>query len=257
MARSEDERGRLTEARAVELRFKIDAYSAATMPMARLARYLDNLATVLGETNSVHLVSVEAESTVPVLTVEREAYAKVRQRATEVRNQDGPAHVQKARRAIEDDLAADNAAQAELVDEDGTRILRFAGATRSDEPEYGPFSQPGTLDGVPIVVGGENDPVPVHLESPDRVHNCLATRELAKGIGRHLFTTTLRVSGIGRWFRDREGAWTMKSFRIHDYAELPSESLADATARLRSIDAGWKRRPDPLGDLVALRRLEG
>lgn len=254
MARSEDERRRGRGARAVRLRFEIGAYSPTSMPMARLARYLEHLATVLGEASSVHLVSVEEGSTVPILAVEWEAYPKLRQRANEVRNREGAAHVLKARRAIEDDLAADNADYADLVDEHGARMLRFAGAARADEPEYGPFSQPGTLDGIPILVGGQNDPVPVHLQNADRLHNCLATRDLAKGIGTHLFTTPLRVSGIGRWFRDREGAWTMRSFRIQEYEVLKSESLADATGRLRSIDAGWKERRNPLGDLVALRK---
>ena len=256
MARSEDE-ARPRDARAVQLRFEIGAYSPTTMPMVRLARYLDHLATVLGETRSVHLVSVDEGSTVPVLAVDPEAYGKVRQRAAEVRNKEASPAVLKASRAIETDLATDNARYADVVDDHGTRILRFAGAPRCDDPEYGPFSQPGTLDGIPIVVGGENDPVPVHLESLDRVHNCLAARALAKQIGIHLFTTPLRVSGLGRWFRDRDGAWTMKSFRIQDFEELPTDSLADATRRLRSIDAGWKQRPDPLGDLVALRKLEG
>ena len=257
MARSEDERRRLEGIRAVKLRFRISAYSPATMPMARLARYLDNLATVLGETKSVHLVGVEDGSTIPVLTVEHEAYPKLRQRVNEVRNCEGSEYVLKARRAIEDDLAADDAEFAELVDEEGARILLFAGATGTDEPEYGPFSQPGTLDGVPIVIGGKDDPVPVHLQSHDRVHNCRASRELAKSIGAHLFTTPLRVSGVGRWLRDQDGAWTMLSFRIHEYAELRSESPADATRRLQSIDAAWKQRADPLGDLSALRRFGG
>ena len=257
MARSEDEHRRLEGVRAVKLRFKISAYSPATMPMARLARYLDNLATVLGETKSVHLVGVEDGSTIPVLAVEYEAYRKVRQRASEVRNCEGSEHVLKARRAIEDDLAADDAEYAELVDEEGARILLFAGATGTYQPDYGPFSQPGTLDGVPIVIGGKDDPVPVHLQSHDRVHNCRASRELAKSIGVHLFTTPLRVSGVGRWLRDQDGAWTMLSFRIHEYAELRSESPADATRRLQSIDAAWKQRADPLGDLAALREFGG
>ena len=74
----------------MQLRFEIGAYSPTTMPMARLARYLDNLATVLGETRSVHLVSVDEGSTVPVLAVDPEAYSKVRQRTDEVRNQEAP-----------------------------------------------------------------------------------------------------------------------------------------------------------------------
>ena len=257
MARSDQERSHPAEPRPVELRFTIGAYSPATMPMARLARYLDNLATVLGETNSVHLVSVQNGSTVPVVVVDSEAYPKVRKRTDALRNGEGPAQALEARKAIEEDLSADHVGYADLVDEDGARLLRFAGEVRTDEPRYGPFSEPGTLDGVPIVVGGRDEVVPVHLQSHDRVHNCLAKRDLAKEIGKHLFTTPLRVSGVGRWLRDREGTWKMRSFRIQDFEELPSESLADATERLRSIDAGWKQRPDPLGDLVALRKLEG
>ena len=80
----------------MQLRFEIGAYSPKTMPMARLARYLDNLATVLGETRSVHLVSVDEGSTVPVLAVDPEAYGKVRQRAAEVHNKEAPPGVLKA-----------------------------------------------------------------------------------------------------------------------------------------------------------------
>ena len=257
MARSDQERSGRAGARPVELRFTIGAYSPTTMPMARLARYLDNLAAVLGETDSVHVVSVEDGSTVPVVVVDPDAYPKVRKRAEALRNGDAPPRAIEARKAIEDDLSTDQVDHADLVDEHGARLLRFAREIRTDGTEYGPFSQPGTVDGVPIVVGGRDDVVPVHLQSRDRVHNCLAKRELAKEIGKHLFTTPLRVSGIGRWIRDREGAWDMRSFRIQGFEELRSESLADATERLRSIDAGWKRRPDPLGDLVTLRKLEG
>ena len=183
--------------------------------------------------------------------------SRTRRRASEVRNCEGSEYVLKARRAIEDDLAADDAEYAELVDEEGARILLFAGATGTDQPDYGLFSQPGTLNGVPIVIGGKDDPVPVHLQSHDRVHNCRASRELAKSIGVHLFTTPLCVSGAGRWLRDQDGAWTMLSFRIHEYAELRSESPADATRRLQSIDAAWNQRADPLGDLAALREFGG
>lgn len=119
MARSEDE-ARPRSAGAVQLRFEIGAYSPKTMPMARLARYLDNLATVLGEIRSVHLVSVDEGSTVPVLAVDPEAYGKVRQRAAEVHNKEAPPGVLKASRAIEADLAAENARHADVIDHQGT-----------------------------------------------------------------------------------------------------------------------------------------
>ena len=197
MARSRDERRHLNGARAVALRFKINAYSPTTMPMARLARYLDNLATVLGETNSVHLVSIEEGSTVPVLKIDWEAYPKLRHRANEVRNREGSAHVLKARRAIEDDLAADNAESAELVDEEGARILRFAGATRVEEPEYGPFSPTRNLGRRAHRRGRRKRSRPGSPGDP-RAHTQLSRATGSGEAHRHasLYDT---VAGHGRW----------------------------------------------------------
>ncbi len=224
--------------------------------MARLARYIDNLATLLGEKNSVHLMSIEEGSTIPVLAVQREAYPKVKKRIHDVQHGKGPEQSRKARRAIELDLIEDCAEHGDLIVGDD-KILTFPGTTQTGEPEYGPFSQVGTLDGVPIAVGGVNDPVPVHLQAPDAIHNCTASRELARNIGKHLFSTPLRVTGTGRWLRDRDGVWLMKAFRISNYVELRAESLSVTTERLRGIDAAWKLKADPLGELVDLRRSEG
>ena len=135
----------------VRIRFKIGAYTPATMPMARLAKYLDNLASFLGEPNSVHLMNIEASSTVPVVEIDREAYPKVKERTADTLNGQTPESVRRARRAIEQDLAEDNADYGDLVDEDGAVLVRFLGANETSEPAYGPFSQLGTLDGVPIV----------------------------------------------------------------------------------------------------------
>lgn len=241
----------------VEFKFEIKAYSPATMPMARLARYLDILAKILGETKSVHLIRVDQGSTAPVLTIDWEAVPKIKKRTSEVRNNEGPAEVQAARRDIEKCLAEDNAQYGDLVEmSSGARVVRFPGASRSPRLEYGPFSQQGTLDGIPIVVGGENDPVPVHLDGNGRVYNCIAIREIAKNIGAHLFTNPIRVTGDGRWFRDPDGDWMMKRFKIDSFIPLSVESFKKSTERLQSIDAKWKHEPDPIGDLIALREEE-
>ena len=252
MVRSNSEDGRPMVTR-VEFRFEIKAYTPGTMPMIRLARYLQNIATVIGEAQSVHLVRLEGGSTVPVVAVDWESVPKVKKRANDVRNNEGPKEARAAKLAIEKDLANDNAEYGDLLDPQGGRILRFFGAKRKAEPEYGPFSQPGTLDGVPIVIGGENDPVPVHLQDRGFIYNCLATRDVAKGIGLHIFTTPLRVFGVGRWFRASDGKWEMRRFTIQTFIELKHESLMDATLRLQSIEAAWKKKHDPLATLIALR----
>lgn len=226
------------------------------MPLERLARYLDHLATILGETKSVHLDRIEGGSTVPVLRVDWESVPKVKRRANDVRNNDGPAEALRAKRDLEKDLAEDNAEYGDLLDHHGGRVIRFPGRGRNEQPEYGPFAQHGTLDGVPIVVGGENDPVPVHLQDRGQIHNCLASRSIAKDIGRFLFTTPVRVSGIGKWVRSSDGIWTMKRFTIQTFQELKASSLHDATARVRAINAEWKRRPNAIAELVAIRASE-
>ena len=92
-----------------EFQFKIDAYSPETMPMARLAEYLAQLAIILGELNAVHLVRLEGGSTIVVHKIEREAVPKVVDRVTSVRVGNGPLDAVRANRRINQFLREDNA----------------------------------------------------------------------------------------------------------------------------------------------------
>src|SRR5438309_834296 len=98
-----------------EYRFEIDAYSPETMPLARLAEYLEDLATLFGENQSVHLIKIEKGSTVPVLRVEREAEQKVRERLRLVRINDAPAEAMRAAKQIDERLRRDDA-KAVIID---------------------------------------------------------------------------------------------------------------------------------------------
>lgn len=237
----------------VELEFKIGVHTPETMPMDRLVQYLGNLSRVLGHRRHVHFLAVRDGSTTPVLRVDRDVYPQVEERVQRAQKGRGPREAVAALDAIERDLEEDNATSSELSGERG-RLLHFPATAIGRE--YGPFSQAGTLDGVPVVVGGQNDPVPVHLEDEGRVHHCLARRDLAKRISDHLFETTVRVSGVGRWVRSRRGLWVMRSFRIEDYEELSHKTLGEVHQDLQAIDSSWKDRSDALGDLVKLREPE-
>ena len=58
-----------------EYRFKIDAaYTPETMPMARLAEYIRELSTLLGNQDKVHFDRLEEGSTVPIIRVDHEAF---------------------------------------------------------------------------------------------------------------------------------------------------------------------------------------
>jgi hypothetical protein len=237
---------------------KIDAYSPDTIPMVRLAEYMADLATLLGEHKSVHFVRLATGSTRLVHSVEYEAEPKVRERVHNARNHDGPIEAIRAARSIDRRLAQDNASGS-LVDPTAAKLIEFPGRKRFTQPEYGPFNQLGTLDGIPIRVGGETDPVPVHLEEPGakEPYICHASRTLAQEIAPYIFSTVIRAEGVARWHRDGDGQWMRDRFTIHSFKKLKEAPISEAISRMRAIPGMLHDAKDPLGELHKLRHGNG
>ena len=120
--------------------------------------------------------------------------------------------------------------------------------------EFGPVSQVGVFQGIPIKVGGENDPVPVHLEDGKDKHIVYARRSLAKDIAQHLFTSVVRVEGAGRWIRHTDGEWEMLSFQATSFRVIEDADIRANIGELRKIPAAWKKLDDPLEELERIRR---
>ena len=235
--------------RAREYKFEIGAYSPGTIPLATLSEYLKDLAALFGEDKFVHFDRLEEGSTTAIVAVEVEAEPKVRKRLRAVKRKDGPPEAMRAAKNIDDRLRMDNTDGA-VIDPVESNLLYFPGVERKVETEYGPLKQAGTIDGVPIVVGGEDEIVSVHLEDQQgHRYICRADRGIAADIGKYLFTHTIRVEGVGRWVRRADGQWYMVGFRIRSFRELPSMSVRDAVQRFRDIPADWKKLADPLGEL--------
>ena len=237
-----------------DYRFEIDAYSPETMPLSRLAEYLTDLSVLFGETQSVHLIKIEKGSTVPVLRVEREAEMKVRERLRLVGANDGPAEAMRAAKQIDEKLRRDNA-KAVVVDPVDSKILEFRGRDLNRLVEYGPFSQHGRLDGIPVMIGGiEDDAVPVHLQGRQKeVYVCRAKHSIAKDLAPYLFTDYVRVEGLGRWIRRRNGDWEMRRFTIKDFTPLKHTTLRETIEDLRAVPADWKKLDDPYAELASIR----
>jgi hypothetical protein len=237
-----------------EYRFKIDAYKPDTIPLIHLTAYLHDLAVLLGNHESVHLTRIASGSTEPRVLVAREADVKIRERIQLVKANDAPPDAMRANRLINERLREDNAIGS-FVSPDRRKLIVFPGRGLNKLLEYGPFNQPGVLEGTPIKIGGERDWVPVHLEDRlGEVRWCLARRSLAKEIARFLFTSIVRVEGTGRWTRRRDGEWDMVSFRAKTFQRMDSAlSLRDSIDELRSIPAKWKELDDPLGELRRIR----
>ena len=219
-----------------EFIFKMDAYSVGTLPMNRLAEYMQDLAIIFGERDKVHFVSLKRGSVALKIRVESEAEPKVRSRIRRCRQGEGPPEAATAVRKINRRLADDNAS-GELLDPGERRIIPFPGRKVLREPTIGPVKQSDSLDGVPIRVGGTGQNVPVHLEDIDgKIHMCTARRIVAQQIAKYMFETPLRADGIGSWIRYPDGEWEMQSFQIHEFHEVDAVNFVETVQRLRSID---------------------
>ncbi len=234
-------------------RFKIDAYSPETMPLGRLAEYLAEVAVLFGEDKSVHLIEIEEGSTVAALLVEREAEPKILENIDAVARKEAPPERMRAAANIDEKLRKDNAVGG-VVDPAGGSLITFPGRERVEAVTYGPLNQKGAIVGVPILVGGKNDPVPVHLEGRDgEVYDCWARRGIAREIAPYLFTIAIRADGVGRWVRRPSGEWEMIKFTIQHVKPLEDMPLREAVQKLRAVPAAWKETEDPLGELEKIR----
>lgn len=244
---------RQTKRAYCEYKFKIDAFTPDTIPMSRLAEYLADLSVLLGNRERVHFNRVEEGSTTPVIRVEWEAEPKVRERLHKVKLREAPEDVQRADRDLNRKLAEDNAIGS-LVDPSGGKVLQFPGRELLKKLVFGPITQSGMFQGVPISVGGERDPVPIHLEDGKDKHIVYARRTVAKEIAQFLFTTPIRVEGNGRWIRHADGEWELLEFRVTEFKLIEDADIRKNVNDLRSIPAEWKKLDDPLSVLTEIKQ---
>jgi hypothetical protein len=220
---------------AEEFRFRIEAYTPETIPMARLAEYLHELAAILGETEAVHFVRLEASSTVVVHKVEREALPKVRDRVAAVARRQGSRDAMQAYRTINRMLRQDNGAGV-LEEPKGAETIRFPGI--HEVQRYGTVTQQCSLDGEVVRIGGTRERVPIVLKSEDDIiADCYTSRGTAKRLATHLFEP-VRLFGSGRFARDDEGNWKLEHFVFESFTRLADEPLSSVVEALRAIPGG-------------------
>jgi hypothetical protein len=238
-----------------DLEFIIDAYTPETIPMAKLAQYLADLATMLGHKTSVHLIAVEHGSVRPKIRIDGPDVPKVNERIHAVRARHAPPDAMRAYRTIDDRLARDNA-RGSLVDVGGReKVIEFPGKDRIREIQ--PFSQPGTLDGIVVTLGGKDNPPTVHLQDEKQTHICHANRDLIRRIAPYIYADPLRVSGMGRWERTPDGDWILSRFTIHDFKPLIDVPLTNLIQAVRTAGlSDWGKSENPLADLERLRHGE-
>lgn len=239
--------------------FYIDAYSPETIPMAKLAEYMADLAALLGRDNAVHFARLETGSTKIVALVEYEDFPKVRTRLANISRGNWDKETAKLFEQIDHRLANDNAIGRiyfeDIQGHQAPDMVIFPGRTKPKPQSYGPFNQDGHLDGLLISVGGKDETISLRLQNGELTYsNCETNRTVARELGKHLFEP-VRIHGTGRWVREVSGQWTLLKFRVQSFDVLAADSLKDTVAALRGVrGSGWSDIKDPLAELEDMRR---
>lgn len=237
----------------LELRFKFDAYNPKTIPMERLGEYLVALGTMLGAQAEVHFERLETGSTCILQRIEEEAAPAVEQRIAHIEM--GVAEVVhlKAFKAINDLLKADDASGELTYEHGGGKLLKFPGKLAPEPAKPQVVTQPGTIDGVVIRLGGKDATVPVMIQDGDHTYTCTTTKDIARQLGQHIFGHELRFTGKGDWHRPESGGWSLHHFVISDFIELDDTPLVDLVEDLRRSPGTWGEGGDAWEEVRELR----
>lgn len=238
----------------IEYRFVLDAYTPDTIPQAKLAEYLADLALLYGEEAAVHFVGVEESSLAIVSAIDIDADPEVSERIQAADTESASPDIRKAYQSLVKRIHEDSGSA--FIKKGQARVLEFpSGERQAESPAFGPFWQAGHISGIVILLGGKTDRVSVKVQDANgETHTCKAEKSIAKRLRAYLFEGPVRLSGQGRWRRETTGRWRLEQFDIADFAPLDDDPLTDTIARLRAIEADWKQRPDPLAELEDIRR---
>lgn len=235
------------------LEFCIDVFKPETIPMARLAEYMTELAALYGSEPRVHFKELRTGSAILKAVVDDCAAAVVESRLRLVHDSTAPDDLQKAYQNINGMLRFDKAV-GEIKRPQGSVILTFLGRNTPVQKTYR-VKEAGVLDGVVIRIGGKDNTIPVWLKDSDgTIHKCEATSQMARELIHQYLGSPIRVVGQGDWLRGEDGAWTLEKFKISAWETLDEAPIADILDAARNVKGnGWNELEDPIKEHLHIR----
>ena len=240
------------------------------LPLARMARYLGDLAAVLGAPKQVRLRAIEQGSACLVVEVEADAVPKVDERLAALKQGEASPGLRKAYDALNKRLAEDQATAKLLAPRgkepaaalDFTGQLHCQGKGQANAgsdwsaKEIRLTTHRETVQGYLLAIGGPKDSPRLTVEGRGRGRfwNCIRTSQAnARKIAKHLYRP-VRLHGTGDWLRDVQGEWHLKRFQMERFELLKDTPLDKLTEQLRAIKGSrWPEIADPDKFLRELR----
>jgi hypothetical protein len=248
-----------------EFHFKIEGtidgveMTPFTIPMARLALYLADLAQLMGHRESVHLIAVAEGSTQPIIYIDAEEESRVMHRVRTAQRGMGPHEANRAYKKLDHKLREDNAIATIVNFSQSAEVIEFPGRNANLPQAYGPIKEQASVVGELKRVGGFDPTVPIHLQRNDQtIFYCETDQRIAKLLAPLLYST-IRVHGTATYNRGKEGLWKVEHFKIQSFDPTPlsDESFSVTLDKLRAIPGSeWDEVADPLEELRKIRHGE-
>lgn len=233
----------------------IGSYTPETIPMARLAEYMQGLANIFGYEDAVHFRELKPGSACLVADIDDAHSQDVAARLTLVNSEEGDPRAKKAYDDINKILAADRTNG--FICEEGhnnVKILEFPGVHMIRIKTIDLNEEKDSLEGILIRVGGKGQYVHLQLQDGQRLYSKIEIdRETARRIAMYLFRP-VRLFGKGRWLRDEDGKWVLLKFRVHGFEELEESNFEELLKQLRAKKRSrWGEMDDPMSVLMSMR----
>jgi hypothetical protein len=228
-----------------EITLVIDGFTPQTLPMHRLAAYMREFAILLGSEERVNFRRIRKGSACIVASPHEQALPKVNQRLEEVVENTAPREAVRARREIDELLAADNAIGH--IERNGAKVIVFPGRLRPHQEKIGPVRRSTSIEGTIYQIGGKDETINVHMRGRDGDLRAEVSIDLARKLAPHLLLGKVRLFGEGDWYRVN-GKWERHKFTAFDFAPLDTHSLEVALRDLSQLFVGID--PDDLIDTV-------
>ena len=233
-----------------EIKFRIGAFTPDTMPMARLAEYMQEYAGLLGDEAGVHFKGLRKGSCLIVARVDDDKFVDVRQRISLCQSNNAPKDLAERYRKVDGMLREDRTSGSVVV-AGMNNVLRFPGARAPGVARIGPIREAGAVEGELVRVGGRDDTKHAQLVSADGESYKLSTRskDMARELGKYLFAQ-IRVFGVGTWYRAEDHAWKLK-LTVERFETIADQSVTDAIDALRAVPGSeWRDFNDPLSAVL-------
>jgi hypothetical protein len=230
-----------------------------TIPLARLALYLADLAQLLGHSESVHLIKIEEGSAQPVFYVDADEESRITTQVQQAKRGLGPSKANRAYKKLDNKLREDNASATFVNISEQAEVIEFPGINLHVPDIYGPIKEQASIVGKLKRLGGFDPTIPIHLQRADgKIFWCEANDMIAKQLA-PFYEQMIRVHGVATYTRGKEGVWKMESFKIQSFDPEPlsDESFSRTMERLREIPGNeWAELADPLEELRKIRHGE-